>query len=130
MTNGVKQGCVLVPTLFSMMFSAMLSYAFRDCEPGIDIRYRSDGKLLNLRRLQAVTKVKETVIKDFLFADDCALNPGDEQDLQLQMDRFSSAYDNSGLTISTTKTEVTFQPLQETSTTSHRYRLRDRPPCQ
>ena len=27
-TNGVKQGCVLAPTLFSMMFSAMLTAAF------------------------------------------------------------------------------------------------------
>ena len=27
-TNGVKQGCVLAPTLFSMMFSAMLTIAF------------------------------------------------------------------------------------------------------
>ena len=28
-TNGVKQGCVLAPTLFSLMFSAMLTDAFR-----------------------------------------------------------------------------------------------------
>ena len=28
-TNGVKQGCVLAPALFSMMFSAMLTAAFR-----------------------------------------------------------------------------------------------------
>ena len=27
-TNGVKQGCLLAPTLFSMMFSAMLTAAF------------------------------------------------------------------------------------------------------
>ncbi|XP_076047086.1 uncharacterized protein LOC143028608 [Oratosquilla oratoria] len=37
-TNGVKQGCVLAPALFSMMFSAMLSDAFRNCESGISIR--------------------------------------------------------------------------------------------
>ena len=29
-TNGVKQGCVMAPTLFSMMFSAMLTDAFQD----------------------------------------------------------------------------------------------------
>ena len=109
-TNGVKQGCVLAPTLFSMMFSAMLSDAFRDSKPGINIRYRSDGKLFNLRRLQAITKVKETVVRDLLFADDCALNAGDEQEMQQQMDRFSSACNNFGLTISTKKTEVMFQP--------------------
>ena len=27
-TNGVKQGCVMPPTLFSMMFSAMIMGAF------------------------------------------------------------------------------------------------------
>ena len=27
--NGVKQGCVMAPTLFSMMFSAMLTDAFQ-----------------------------------------------------------------------------------------------------
>ena len=39
-TNGVKQGCVLAPTQFSMMFSAMLRDAFQDGDNGIPIRYR------------------------------------------------------------------------------------------
>ena len=38
-TSGVKQGCVLVPTLFNMMFSAMLAEAFRDNSDGIPIRF-------------------------------------------------------------------------------------------
>ena len=38
---------------FSMMFSAMLTYAFQYVDAGFPIRYRFDGKLLNLRRLQA-----------------------------------------------------------------------------
>jgi len=49
-TNGVKQGCVLAPTLFSMVFPAMLTDAFQDSEGGIHLRYRSDGRLFNLRR--------------------------------------------------------------------------------
>ena len=61
-TNGVKQGCVPAPTLFSIMFSAMLTDAFHDSEEGIPIRYRTDGKLFNQSRLQAVTKVKETTV--------------------------------------------------------------------
>ena len=31
-TNGVKQGCVMAPTLFSMMFSATLTDAFQDVD--------------------------------------------------------------------------------------------------
>ena len=48
--NGVEQGCVLAPTLFRMMCSAMLTAAFQDGNSGIPIRYRFDGKLYNLRR--------------------------------------------------------------------------------
>ena len=69
-TNGVKQGCVLAPTLFSVMFSAMLTAAFQDGDNVIPIWYRFDGKLFNLRRLQAKSKVQINVLDEFLFADD------------------------------------------------------------
>ena len=92
-----------------MALSAMLTDEFND-ETGIPINYRTDGKLFNPRRLYAITKVKETVIRDFLFADDCALNALTEQDMQTTVDKFSTACDNFGLTISTVKTEVMHQP--------------------
>ncbi|VDL98154.1 unnamed protein product [Schistocephalus solidus] len=57
MTNAVKKGCVSAPTLFSRMFSAMLMDAYRDEQPGICIAYRTDGYLLNSRRMQASTCV-------------------------------------------------------------------------
>ena len=109
-TNGVKQGCVLAPTLFSIMFSAMLTDAFRDGNVGIPTNYRTDGKLFNLRRLQAKTKIMADIIRDFLFADDCALNAGTERDMQLSVDKFSQACTDFGLTINTRKTEVMHQP--------------------
>ena len=109
-TNSVKQGCVLAPTLFSIMFSAMLSEVFRDADDGITIQYRMDGKLFNLRRLQAKSKVKEATVRDLLFANDCALNASSEPEMQQSMNKFSSACDSFGLTISTKKTEVMFQP--------------------
>ena len=77
--NGVKQGCVLAPTLFSTVFSTMLTYAFHDCQIGLPVRYRTNGGLFNLRRLKVVPKVKETVIRDLLFANDCAVNASTEQ---------------------------------------------------
>ena len=54
-TNGLKRGCVMAPTLFSMMFSAMLTDTFQDVDAGFPIRYRFDGKLLNLRRLWLIS---------------------------------------------------------------------------
>ena len=73
-TTGVKQGCVMAPTLFSMMFSAMLTDAFQDVDAGFLIRYRFDGKLLNLRRLQAKSKVQTDVVDKLLYADDLTEN--------------------------------------------------------
>ena len=109
-TNGVKQGCVLAPTLFSIMFSAMLNDAFRDSNLGISLTYRTDGSIFNIRRLQAKTKVSVTTINDLLFADDCALNTNSEHSMQETVDKFSNACDSFGLTISTKKTEVLHQP--------------------
>ena len=42
MTNGVKQGYVMAPTLFSVMVSAMLMDTFQDRDTGFPIRYRFD----------------------------------------------------------------------------------------
>ena len=109
-TNGVKQGCVLAPTLFSMVLSAMLMNAYSDSQDGIRVRYRTDGGLFNLQRLRAVTKAKETTMRHLLFADDCALVAGTEQQMQREMDRFSQACDLFGLTVNTKKTEVMYQP--------------------
>ena len=50
-TNGVKQGCVLASTLFSMMFSAMLTDDFQDGNNGIPIRYRFDGKTFQTKKV-------------------------------------------------------------------------------
>ena len=85
-TNGVKQGCVLAPTLLSMMFSAMLTAAFQDGDNSLPIRYRFDGKLFNLRRLQAKSKVQTEVLDEFLFADDMAKGASTEEKMQKGVD--------------------------------------------
>ena len=113
-TNGVKQGCVLAPTLFSIVFSAMLNDAYREGKVGVDFHFRTDGKLFNLRRLQAKSKVTKDTAQDFLFADDCALNAANQFDMQRSMDLFATACNNFGLTISTKKTEVMYQPAPGT----------------
>ena len=56
-TNGVKQGCVLAATLFSMLFSAMLTDAFTGEDVGIELCFRTDGGFYKLQRLTSDTKV-------------------------------------------------------------------------
>ena len=109
-TKGVKQGCVLAPTLFRMVFSAMLTAAFQDGDNGILIRYRFDGKLSNLRRLQAKSKVRTEVLDEFLFADDMAKGAPTEEKMQRGVDQVSESCDSYDLTISIRKTEVVYQP--------------------
>ncbi|BHF74784.1 hypothetical protein SprV_0501787200 [Sparganum proliferum] len=113
-TNGVKQGCVLAPTLFTLLFSAMLVDAYRDEPPGIRIAYRMDGHLLIRRRMHFQSRVSTTTVHELLFADDCALNTTWEEDMQRSMNLFSAACENFGLVINTEKTTVMHQPLPNT----------------
>ncbi|BHF65787.1 hypothetical protein SprV_0200880000 [Sparganum proliferum] len=118
-TNGVKQGCVLAPTLFSLMFSAMLMDAYRgDERPWIRIAYRTDGQLLNQRRMHFQSRVSTTTVHELLFADDCALNTTSEEEMQRSMDLFSAACENFGLIINTQKTVVMHQPPPNSAATA------------
>ena len=109
-TNEVKQDCVLAPTLFSMVFAAMLHDASQDNDDGIQLKYRTDGGVFNLRRLKAKTKVKVATLRELLFADDCALNSNTEAEMQQCVNHFSRDCDNFGFTISTKNTEFVHQP--------------------
>ena len=108
-TSGVKQGCVLAPTLFGIFFSVMLRHAFGGSSEGVYLHTRSDGGLFNLNRLKAKTKRLEKLIRELLFADDAAIVSHSEEELQSMMDKFSSACHAFGLTISIKKTKVMAQ---------------------
>ena len=97
-TNGVKRGCVMTPTLFSVKFSAVPMDGFHDNDAGFPIRYRFDSKLFKLRRLQAKSKVHIDVLDKLLYADDMAENAKKESKLHGVMARVSQACDNYDLT--------------------------------
>ena len=104
--SGVKQGCVLAPTLFGIFFSFLLSYAFDSSSDGIYLHTRSDGKLFNLARLRAKTKVTKVCVREMLFADYAAFTAHSGEALQRLVDRFAHACREFGLTISLKKTNV------------------------
>ncbi|VDL91864.1 unnamed protein product [Schistocephalus solidus] len=88
--------------------------AYHDERPWIHIAYRTDGHLLNSRRMQASPRVSTTTVHDLLFADDCTLNTVTEEDMQRSVDLFVAGCANFGLSIIRAKTEVMHQPPPST----------------
>ena len=113
--SGVKQGCVLVPTLFGIVFGLLLKHAFDTTTEGIYLRTRSYGRLFNLACLRAKTKIREVLIRDMLFADDAAVATHPQEELQSLMVCFSQACKDFGLTISLKKTNVLGQDTESPS---------------
>lgn len=98
--NGVKQGDIPAPILFSIYFATLLTLAFEDCDKGVSLRFRTTGKVFNPRRFNAKSKTFGTLVRELLYA----------EDMQCIMDCFSSACDAFGLAISIKKTKVMFTP--------------------
>ena len=65
--NGVKQGCVLAPMFFGSFFGLLLKYALETTTEGIYFRTRSDGRLFNIARLRAKTKVRKFLIRNIRY---------------------------------------------------------------
>ena len=106
--TGVKQGCVLASTLFSLYITAITILAHRELQPndGIVIEHRLDGSLFNLRRLQAHTKTSLQPIHELQYADDSAITASSPEAMQRALNAYSNAYTAMGLTINPNKTEV------------------------
>ena len=88
----------------------MLCEAKEDLPDGLYIHFHTDSNLFNLRRLLAHTKTIEELITELLFTYDYVLFAHTEESLQHNVNRFSDAAKNFGLTISPKKTEVLYKP--------------------
>jgi len=95
----------------------MLLVAFKDCNAGVSLYFRTDRSVFDLRKLHSKTRVTHALLRDFLFADDCALAALSIQEAQVLLDRFVEASRRFGLSVSLKKTEVMYQPSR-TSTSA------------
>ena len=97
--HGVKQGCVLAPTLLTLFLAAVLEVSNRDTTKGVYIITRSEGKLFNVSRLKAKTKVRQLCDRDLLKADDTGFVSHSAVHLQTILDRFAAGSASFGLSI-------------------------------
>ena len=102
-TNGVKQGCVLAPTLISIFLSAMLEDAFRDMGDGIYIQSRQNADLFTVAHLRAKTKNTNILVRERIFADDSALIAHSAEEIQRIVDAFANALSKFGIKINIKK---------------------------
>ena len=87
-STGVKQGCVLAPTLFSLYLVAMLEVAFRSTEEGVYIQIQHNVDLFNMSHFKAKTKTDGIVVQEILFAEDSAIMAHTAEGTKALVDRF------------------------------------------
>jgi len=101
--HGVKQGCILAPTLFALFLAAVIEEMADNSLDGIYIRTRSDGGLFNLSRLKSQRHVLVKCIRELLYADDSALVSHTLDGIQRLLEKFAEAASNYGMTINIKK---------------------------
>ena len=107
--NGVKQGCVLAPTLFSLYLTVVLNQAFRDFHRGVWLQCRPGADLFNVSQYKSSKSTTRALIRELMFADDTAFVAHDHADAQEIISRFASSAQKFGLKINIKKTEVMYQ---------------------
>ncbi|VDL95809.1 unnamed protein product [Schistocephalus solidus] len=128
-TNLVTNGYFLAPTLFVLMFTAILMYSFLDEHPGIRIAYRADRHHLRSRHMETPPRESTTLVRDLHFADDWTLNTVTEEYMQMSMDVFAASFTSFEFTIQKAKTdspvEVIRQPYPKPGTAAPKARTPD-----
>ena len=113
----MRQGCVIAPVIFNLFLAAVMLTAKKHIRPEdcVQLTYRLDGNLFNLRRLKAKTRVKQESILELQYADDAAITSCSATGLQRNLDSLDTAYTRAGLGINKGKTEVMYHGQGNTS---------------
>ncbi len=99
---GVKQGCVLAPTLFNLFFDVMIWLTITDNHPGVRMSYLLDADLVGNRK-----KLTSNVsVSDLEYADDMALISDSFDVLTTLLEFLDSTCRLMGLSINYKKTKL------------------------
>ena len=101
-TCGVRQGCVLAPTLFNLYFDVAIRLALSEHEgKGVKFAYLHNTHLVGNRKILR----EESIVSDLEYADDMALLSDNWEDLTAMLSSLAAHCRDLGLTISCKKTK-------------------------
>ena len=102
-TNGLRQGCTMAPTLFNLFFNLVMETWRSQCEEdGVSILFNADGHLVGSRS----KKFNTTKWGDLEFADDTAIVSASKEKMSHAMDTLFTVTKQWGLTVSAPKTKA------------------------
>ncbi|CAG4947519.1 unnamed protein product [Colias eurytheme] len=90
-------------TYLQSTFAVVIKDCIEMAPVGIRIRFRTDGKLFNLDRLRARTKVSHTIITEIMYADDLCFYTDSSDSLQRLMTGLGESCSKFGLKITSEK---------------------------
>ena len=109
--SGVKQGCVLVPTLFGIFFSFLLKHAFGSATKGIYLHTRSSENLFKFSR----PKCKQSVSGTFCLQTMCPSLPTARKTYSSSWTALCMLARIFGLTVSLREMQVMGQDVEHPS---------------
>ena len=102
-TNGLRQGCTIAPTLFNLYFNLVMDQWRKRVQPfGVEVLYKCGGKLVGERTRRPV----KATVTELQFADDAALVGSSREEIERAAETLDRVATEWGLTLSLSKTKL------------------------
>ena len=102
-TNGLRQGCTIAPTLFNLYFNFVMELWRKRSKPfGVEVHYKCGGRLVGER----TSRPLQTIATELQFADDAALVGSSREEIERAAQTLDEVASEWGLTLSLPKTKL------------------------